>query len=593
MQEWQVNCFTYGTIVRIRSLPHWARLLVTMVAVPSVGCVGAVDGSAGPLGGGPRDVEYPDGFEAGLLDEPVPSTRFARLTHEQWENTIEELFHLDEPSGLVGELRTDTAGGSLFANEGSLLEVDAALWGGYQRAASAMAERLLAEPALLASIVPPDEGDAEARAEAFVKAFGMRAYRRELTEDEVTTHLAIFAEGAEAFPNADAFDAGVAIVVEAMLQSPYFLYRAERSVDVKGGKIPLSSFEVASRLSYAIWNSMPDDVLFSLAQSGTLSDPTTVKGQVDRMLEHDKARATLAYYHRMLLASDRLLTINPDQGTFGDVAGGLGAALETANAMTIDEIVSNQSLGLKDLLLQPTTFVNAKLASVYGLEGTFDADTFTKVELPPETVNGVTTQTRAGFVTQAPFLALNASSKESDPIHRGVYIIERITCSPTSPPPNNIPPLSDASGTTMRQKVENLTEGEGTVCAGCHKTTINPFGFALENYDAIGQYRTEDHGESVDTSSTPPLDGKPVAVDGPIELSQALAASPQVHQCYARHWLEYLYARTDVPEDSPLLERVGDHSLTDDLSVKELIVDLVMTDAFLTRSVEELPEASQ
>lgn len=550
-------------------------------------CVGSIgDGVPGDDTPGTRNVKYPPGYEAGASDVPAPSPRTVRLTHTQWENTVRDLFALTDLTGLSTEFRTDGAGTSLFANEAGVLEVDGALWSGYQRASSTLAERVASDAAYRETIEPDADGTPDERAAAFVEGFLTRAYRRKPTEGEQTRHLALFGGGAEVFPAADPFAAGMAIVVEAALQSPHFLYRVETSTETSAGKIPLGDYEVASRLSYTLWNSLPDDVLFSQAAAGELAKPAAVKEEIERMLADPKAAEVVSLFHRVLFAADRFHAIDPDREKYTTISENFGEYAFLEQGAVIRDKLFDRDLGLRALLTEPTTFVNAELARIYGLEGEFTDETF-------EAVNLDDTQ-RAGLLTQTGFLALNASSRDGDPIHRGVYILDRLTCTPLTAP-DAIPPLPAAVGQqTMRERVKAHTEQPGTACATCHATSINPLGFPFEHFDGIGGYRTEDNGQPVDSTSTVTLDGVETPVTDALTLSNTLAESEQVHRCYAEHWLEYAYARDeDHTFDEPLLDRVAQLSRGGDASTKEAILALLLTDSFLTRSTTELPEDEQ
>jgi hypothetical protein len=158
-----------------------------------------------------------------------------------------------------------------------------------------------------------------------------------------------------------------------------------------------------------------------------------------------------------------------------------------------------------------------------------------------------------------------------------------------SAPPANVPPLPEPQGRTNRETVEEHTQQPGTVCASCHEHLINPLGFPFEGFDAIGQFRSEDSGQPVDTATQARIGGSSVAVSGALELASALAASEDVHACYTRHWLEFALGRPDATQDAALIDRLARASLEQELSIEELIVALVTSRAFLARSSEELP----
>jgi hypothetical protein len=223
-------------------------------------------------------------------------------------------------------------------------------------------------------------------------------------------------------------------------------------------------------------------------------------------------------------------------------------------------------------------FVNDDLARVYGVEGSFGPE-FVKVQLPPNE--------RRGIFNQLGFLAANATSINPDPIHRGVFIATRVLCLGIAAPPDGVPPLPPIVGGTNREIVQNHTQSS-PVCAACHGTVINPFGFPFENYDASGAYRTSDNGEPVDASSTPRIDGAELPVDNSLELAEALGSSRQAHECFASHLVEYAFGRETERLDDALIEELTTASLGG-APILELIARIAESPAFLARSAEELP----
>jgi hypothetical protein len=553
------------------------HLWAVVAVLASAACQGAIGGPTFMPGDG---TERPGVF---TVDTPVPSTRTARLSHVQWENTVVDLLHLDGPTGLSASFRADPAqAGFLFGNNAETLEVDQALWGTYQRAAAELAERVTSDPASLARLAPAAGATDEERARALVTELGGRAHRRPLGEDDVDDYMDVWTAGSTAFDGVPPFEAGVRLVIEAMLQSPYFLYRIEASTtaDERGGVIPLDGYEIAARLSYLLWNSMPDEVLFAAAEDGSLRGEDEAAAQVERMLADARAVDIVARFHEIVFEADSFGGIAPAPAFFPDVSPRLGAFAAQEQDLFVRDLYT-RGAGLRELLTSTETFVNADLARVYGLPGDHD-DTFVPATLDP-------TQ-RSGILTHVGFLAKNATSVNPDPIHRGVFVAKRMACIQIAAPPADVPPLPALDGTmTTRQAVEAHTETEGSICATCHETTINRFGFTFEHYDAIGAFRTEDVGQLVDSSAEPPLDGVNVPVADAVELSARLAASRAVHDCYVQHWVEYAYGRPRADEDEPLITRLGEQSLDEGLSLRDLVVALATSRAFLNRSTEELP----
>ncbi|MCA9649751.1 MAG: DUF1592 domain-containing protein [Myxococcales bacterium] len=510
---------------------------------------------------------------------PAPTTRFFRLTHQQWENTVQDLFGLPEPTGLSAEFRADPfVGGFLFDNNAMSLEVDQALWQGYQRAAVDVAELVVTDPALVAELAP-DTGDEATRAAEFIRSFGLRAYRRPLSDAEVAELQALFEGGKTLYEDTTGFEAGMRLVLEAVLQSPWFLYRAELSQDVDGDIIRLDSYEVASRLSYFLWGSMPDEELLDLAAADQLGDPAVVEEQTRRMLESPKAEAVVERFHHQLLEVEKFTRTAPSPAFYPDAPEDLGELAVQEHDLFMRHTVFDQDGSWRDLLTSTETFVNDDLARIYGVEGSF-GDEFTRVDLPASE--------RRGIFTQVGFLVANATSVNPDPIHRGAYLARTIACHTIAAPPDNVPPVpAPEENATNRETVVAHTEAPGTECMGCHKPLINPFGFPFESYDSTGAFRTVDNGQTVDASSTVILGSGSVEVKDALDLAEAMAGDEQVHQCYLEHWMEFAMGRPYEEMDAPLVERLSTESL-DDTSVKELLVELTKSRPFLTRSTEEM-----
>ncbi len=538
------------------------------------------DATAGE-GGGEDGGE--DGNEGGGPELPAPTVRFFRLTHAQWENTVRDLFYLDDITGYSSSFLNDPAqAGFLFDNNALTLEVDQAQWTGYRVAAGQVAALVTSDQATLDSILPPDTGDASARAREFVTSFLQRAFRRAPTGAEIDAYVGIFEDAPAMYTASDPFVAGVRHVIDGVLQSPHFIYRIEQSVAVVGDVVPLDGWEVAQRMSYFLWNTMPDDPLFEAAQLGSLTDAGQVEMHAHRLLADVRATDVVAHFHDQVFEAEKFAGVAPAPAFYPDTSPELGQYALEEYQRFIDHVVLGSDGSYADLLTSNDTFVNAELANIYGLTGTF-GDSFVPVTLDPAQ--------RSGLLTQVGFLAVNAAdtSNQPDPIHRGVFIAKRLACLSIAAPPDGVPPLPPVDGKSNRQTVEDHTQQPGSPCQGCHQTIINPFGFPFEHYDAIGAYRADDNGFAIDASTTVLLDGTPVPVANALELAQALAASPSVHECYAKHWLEYANGRPIAPEEQPLVARLGQGSLVDDVSVKNMLVALVSSKPFLNRATQELP----
>ncbi|HTV21552.1 MAG TPA: DUF1592 domain-containing protein, partial [Polyangiaceae bacterium] len=251
----------------------------------------------------------------------------ARLSHVQWENSVRDLLRLDEPSGLSDSFPMEAQGaGFLFDNPADSLQVEQALWGAYGAAASSLAQSVASSASHLGRLLPPTSGSSnEARARAFVVDFGQRAFRRPLSEAEVASYLEVYTEGVSAYADSSGFAAGVRLVIETMLQSPYFLYRIEAGAPVESGRA-LSDWELAQRLSYFLTNSMPDDALFDAARTGELATAAGVQQQVARLLGEPAAHEALRHFHDQLLNLPTYTGISPSPVLFPEVSPEFGSA---------------------------------------------------------------------------------------------------------------------------------------------------------------------------------------------------------------------------------------------------------------------------
>lgn len=545
----------------------------------SAGTDSAGDGSGGDgSDSDSNDSDDPGGPSGAEL--PAPAARVARLTHVQWENTVQDLLYLDAPTGFSDAFRADpTNSGYLFDNSAAALEVDQALWSGYQRAAVDTAQLAVTSPAVLDAILPVDGGDEAARADAFVRDFGLRAFRRPLEDAEVSVYTGLFDGAAEFFDDSEGFDAGVRLVIETMLQSPHFLYRIERSTEIEDEVIALDDYEVAQRLSYFVLNSMPDDELFDVAAEGTLRQPDVLEDQARRLLADPRAKEVVESFHDAIFDTESILGAAPLPAVYPNAPENIGELAYDEFHTFIERTMVDEKGGVHELFNSNVTYANADLAALYGVQGV-SGDDFQRVELDPAE--------RRGVLTQIGFLAANATGAQPDPIHRGAFISERITCSELPPPPDDIPPIPSVEGMTNREAIEELTEQPGSNCAGCHSVFINPLGFPFENYDSTGALRVDDGGLPLDTASTVILDNESHEISGAIELADLLAASPSVHACYVKHWVEYASGRPEAEEDHALVERLAAASLDANASMEDTLVEIIKSTPFTYRSATEL-----
>lgn len=546
---------------------------LSLALTMAVGCVGRIQDTPTTQQNNADAATSSDGAVEPSVDIPA-TTRFPRLTHGQWEATVRDLLKLDAAPGSSSMFSPDAVTGT-FANNGTTLRVGQQLWSDYQSAAEALATRVAHDSAALARLVPSDApADPRMKARAFIASFGQRAYRRPLSEMEIDQHLTALYDRGATILGGDAFVSGIELVLRAMLQSPHFLYRVERSSAVQDGRIPLDDFEIATRLSYALWNTMPDDELFAAASRRELTRRETLLTQVRRLLGDMRAKTVVLGFHGQLYDWDHFGDVRRDAMRFPQWRATLPASMLTEARMFVDDVVFARRAGLKQLLSAQYTFANDDIARVYGLSGTFDT-TFRRVDLDP-------TQ-RRGMLTQVGFLASRAYSVDPDPIHRGVAINLKVLCAALPTPPPNVPAVPPVPANSTNRQTVNAHTGPGTCGAGCHSTIINPLGFALENYDSVGAWRTTDRGQAVDATGSYTLDGQLVMFRDGVQLAELVTESRQAHECYARYWLEFLAGRGPQTEDRTLIQLVGAQS-REDRPVLELIESILTSPTFTARS---------
>ena len=507
---------------------------------------------------------------SGGLSDPDPSvvTRVARLTHDQYDNTIQDLFGItDRPAAGFAP---DALNGFDFDSSINLA-VDARLGPQYRTAAEELAVLAVSDDEIYSRIVPCGSSDC---AQEFIQSFGQRAFRRPLNASEETRFGALFDQGPDLVGSGDAFRDGVRLVVEAMLQSPQFLYRTELSTEVgDNGLIALDDWEVATRLSYFVVNTMPDQALFDLAQAGSLQTNEQVALAVEALFGHTRAAPQIVSFHEQAWHFDRFSSISPDSDTYPMAPDDLGTLARDASARFIEDVVDGGG-GFAELLTAPYAYADSSLAPLYGASV---EQGLSRVDFDPSE--------RKGILMQVGFLAANAHAIKTDPIHRGLFVVRDLLCEVVPDPPpgasTSEPPTTNEPIETTRQEVELLTGQSG--CIGCHQA-FNPAGFAFENFDAVGQLRSTENGVPVDTSGTLQIDQNELTFTGAIELVDALAASSEARSCYVGKWLQFAYGRDLGEADEALRAELGQAPA----SVHQLIASVATSVAFLNRKPNEV-----
>jgi hypothetical protein len=376
------------------------------------------------------------------------------------------------------------------------------------------------------------------------------------------------------------------VVLKAMLVSPSFITKAETSeVTKEGANIVLSGYEVASRLSYMLWQSMPDEPLMTAAGNGSLNTSAGILTQATRMLQDPRARAMVSTFHQQYAhmgEGTRWADITRD-ASFSQFSAGLVPTLSAETSKLFDYITFDKGSGtFRDLLTTPVGFVNNQLAPIYGVTGTFTS-TLTQTNLDPVQ--------RPGVFTRAGFLTAYSLYDRSSPILRGAFIQKEVLCTAIPMPDNAFlsTPLP-TTGATNRERVDAQTAD--AMCTACHHTLINPTGFTMENYNAIGAWQTTEKGTNapITTAAEVQIGGSKVAVTNAADLMEKIASSPDAQRCYAQKWVQYAYERVPTDQDActvnDIATKMGTPSAT--YSIVNLIADLTQSQTFRYRA-KELP----
>lgn len=498
---------------------------------------------------------------------PAPVLR--RLTYSQYVHTIDDLFG----AGLVlpTELEPDSRVAGLYAVGASVTSFSSLGVERYETAAYNIADQVLADAerrAALVTCTPTGAVDAACTTEV-LSAFGRRAWRRPLTEAELTalTDIAVAAE-----TTLDDFDAGLSFGLAALLQSPYFLFRPElgEADPAGGGTLRYTSQEMAARLSYFLWDGPPDTALLDAAAAGDLVTDEGLHEQVTRMLDDDKARRGMRAFFSDMLELDELDDLTKDPLVFVYMSEGLGASAREQTLADAETLVFDDDVDFRGFLTATDTHLDRTLAALYDVPAP-ERDGFGGTTLPES--GG-----RRGFLGQASFLALQSHATSTSVTRRGQFIREVLLCQTLPSPPaglNTAIPEATDELRTMRERVGQHLEDPS--CAGCH-LAMDPIGLGLENFDGVGRWRTEENGASIDPSGD--LDG--VAFADAWELgtvvSEHTAFAPCVNDTIYRFATGHEVG--DAEEDLVGWHADGFHE--EGYRVRALLEDIVMGPGFRT-----------
>lgn len=495
---------------------------------------------------------------------PRPLTR---LTRREYNSTVRDL--LGDTSNPADAFADDRDRAFLFRRSGLVATQDADL---LRSAAETLAATALKTPS---KVLPCDASSGEdACAAKFITDFGLRAFRRPLADVEKANLTALYQSVRTSLKLS--FNDAIGVLLEGMLQSPAFLYHWEspyQAPRVSGGVVQLGPYDVASRLSYFIWGSMPDQQLFDAAAAGKLSADEDIAAQARRMLADSKAKDNAAAFFREWLEIDQIAELPKDAATYPDYKDDLKAALVDETEAFAQSVLFDGGGKLETLLSADYSFENSLLGKVYGNS----ASGTTLVKTPLDTSQ------RLGLLTHPSFLTLAGSPNGSNPVKRGKAVYTKLLCGDLPPPPPNVPPAKPPSaGGTTRQR---FTEHDQNECArGCH-LLMDPIGYAFEHYDGIGRYRTMDNGQPVDSTGSITIDGAAKPFADAIELTKILATSDTVRSCFAKQWFRFAVGRTETDADAVSLAAVSAAFAKNDFDMRDLAPAIATSRSFRFRSL--------
>ncbi len=422
---------------------------------------------------------------------------------------------------------------------------------------------------------PVAGGDACVR--DILRQFTRRAWRRPVTDAEVDRLKQLVDVAAQ---HGEDVNAGLNVALRGVLVSPHFLFRVELDADpASPASHPLSDHELASRLSYFLWSSMPDEALFAAADAGILTDPDEIERQVRRMLADPKAAALVDNFAGQWLLTRALDSHEPDYAYFPEYDHALRDALKGEARSFFQEMLDARH-PIETMLLADFTYVNDRLAQHYGISGTFGAS-HERVPL--------TFDQRGGVLRQGGILTVTSYPTRTSPVKRGKWVLGSLLCSEPKPPPPGVEadlPKEELAGKTLREVLELHREKE--ICAQCHDL-MDPIGLALQNFDAIGRWRaTEESGDVVDPTGVLP-DGTPV--DGPASLAAAVAADARFPECVTEKTFVYALGRGMLPSDAPYLRSMLTNLGGAGFALDDLVVQITRSEPFRLRRGEPPEEA--
>lgn len=575
---------------------HGKARIWSLLALSLAACSGEIQRNQGPGGSAPfapdesRDGVTASGAEPGGskpgAGNQVPGSAGAgvrdvnrvgihRLNNTEYDNTVRDLLGVSETPANTFIADEKALG---FDNIADALGMTDAQYEQYFDAAASLTDAVFADAKLRARIVtctPASALDTKC-SETIIRAFGMRAFRRPVRDEEVEKLVALAAEATQI---GEDFDGSIAHVVRAMLSSVPFLYRVELDPDPTASTPhALNGYELASRLSYLLWSTMPDDALFAAAEHDELSDDARLSQQLARMLADPRSARFLSGFAAQWLGLRALQSHQVEPSVFPEWGEPLRDAMIREGLAYFDLFLHGER-SLSEFFSADVNFVDDTLADLYGMNGgPYD----------PKKPTIVTSDARRGFLGLASFLTFTSFAYRTAPTLRGKWVLENLLCQEIPAPPPNVPQLVKMDEVDQSLNVrERLAEHRANpTCASCH-ATLDPIGLGLESFDAIGRYRERyAEGDAVDASGVLPS-GE--TFDGLLELSSLLAKDDRLADCASEKLLTYALSRKLEDGDQPFLAEIRERFTRDGGSVRALLEQIVLSEPFRSRRGEPEP----
>ena len=548
------------------SLNHRPRKTRSMLGWLGLSLVAAV--FAGACGSDPpAPPAKPDYGPRPPMPDTAAQTGAQRLTVPQYGNTIRDIFGKD--INVPTAIEADAALDGFVAIGASVSTISPSGVEKYEKAAFAIAQQVIADDAHKAVVLQckPTGPDDMACAKETVTRLGKKLYRRQLTDAETTRLTNIFMQASAALGG---FDRGLEYAIAAMLQSPHFLYRPQvgEADPAHAGQLRYTSLEMASRLSYFLWNSTPDDELLAAAEKGDLVNDAALGAQIERMLASARAHEGLRAFVTDWLKLRELDNLNKDPTLFTYYSPDLGPMVREETLRLFEHLVFELDTDVREIMTTRQTFVNTKLASMYMIASPAD-EGFNLVKFPENSP-------RVGLLGHASILALHSHPRATSSTLRGKFIREGLLCDTIPPPPANVNtglPEPSQTARTLRERMQPHLQDP--VCKSCH-ILLDPIGLGLENFDAIGRYRAKEVGAVIDASGD--LDG--VKFADARALSKGIHDSPKFAPCIVRKVFSYATGFRPADADAATLRTLHWDFRDSGYRMKELLKLVAMSPAF-------------